>query len=136
MPLTPGEPAPWFKAPTSSNPEFVFDTAAGRFVLMAFLPLDDLQASTAALQTLAHHQRLFDDQQASAFVVVRDPATAATARDLRGLRWFLDLEGAVSRLYGALAADGPQAPLLPLPDPTPPVLNCAPLAHAPDVCAH
>jgi hypothetical protein len=28
MPLKLGEPAPWFTAPTPSNPEFVFDTAA------------------------------------------------------------------------------------------------------------
>ena len=34
MPLMPGEPAPWFKAPTPTNPEFVFDTAAGRHVLL------------------------------------------------------------------------------------------------------
>ena len=38
MPLQPGEPAPWFTAPTPSNPEYVFDTAAGRYVLLVFLP--------------------------------------------------------------------------------------------------
>src|SRR3569623_894538 len=100
MPLALGEPAPWFKATTPSNPEFVFDTAG------------------EALRMLAAQRNAFDDARASAFVVVRDPATAATARDLRGLRWFLDLDGAVSRLYGALAEDGEEHPIWLLLDPT------------------
>ena len=36
LPLILGEAAPWFTAPTPSNPQFVFDTAAGRYVLMLF----------------------------------------------------------------------------------------------------
>jgi peroxiredoxin/predicted 2-oxoglutarate/Fe(II)-dependent dioxygenase YbiX len=118
MPLAPGEPAPWFKAPTPSNPEFVFDTAAGRYVLLVFLPKDDAAAATAALRTVAGHQPRFDDGMLSAFVVVRDPGVAATVRDMRGLRWFLDLDGAVSRLYGALDADGVERPMWLLLDPT------------------
>ena len=39
MALSFGENAPWFTAPSPSNPEFVFDTAAGRYVLMLFLPV-------------------------------------------------------------------------------------------------
>jgi len=105
-PLSLGEPAPWFTAPTPSNPEFVFDTAAGRYVLLAFLPKDDAPAAAKALAALSSHRALLDDEKLSAFVVVRDPATAATATDMRGLRWFLDLDGRVSRLYGALADDG------------------------------
>ena len=66
---------------------------------------------------LAAHRARFDDETLSAFVVARDPATAATAHDMRGLRWFLDLDGAVSRLYGALSADGVEAPIWLLLDP-------------------
>ncbi|MDB5423148.1 MAG: hypothetical protein JWQ29_564 [Phenylobacterium sp.] len=117
MPLSSGEPAPWFTAPTPSNPEFVFDTAAGRFVLLAFLPAADAQAAGAALKMLAAHQALFDDHRLCAFAVLRDPAMAATVHDLRGLRWFLDFEGAVSRLYGALAEDGTEQPFWMLLDP-------------------
>ncbi len=117
MPLQPGEPAPWFTAPTPSNPEYVFDTAAGRYVLMVFLPRDDAPASAAALRSLAAHRALLDDVKLSAFVVVRDPATAATATDMTGLRWFLDLDGAVSRLYGALGKDGSEAPMWLILDP-------------------
>jgi hypothetical protein len=134
MRLTPGEAAPWFKAPTPSNPEFHFDTTAGRYVLLLFLPVET-QARLAALKALAAHQGLFDDVRASAFVVVRDAQTAATARDLRGLRWFLDADGAVSRLYGALDAGGAESCFWLVLDPTLRVLAAAPIAEAEAVFA-
>lgn len=99
MPLNPGEPAPWFTAATASSPEFVFDTVAGRYVLLLFLPVE-AGARGAALQALSEHQRLFDDVKACAFVVVRDAETAASVRDMRGLRWFLDLDFSISRRFG------------------------------------
>jgi peroxiredoxin/predicted 2-oxoglutarate/Fe(II)-dependent dioxygenase YbiX len=130
MPFMPGDPAPWFKAPTPSNPEFVFDTAAGRYVLMAFLPKDDQAAAAAALRALSANQARFDDERLSAFVVTRDSTTAATAGDMRGLRWFLDLDGAVSRLYGVLAEDGAESPMWLLLDPTLRVVGRVQLANA------
>src|SRR3569832_351523 len=111
MPLQPGDSAPWFTAPTPSNPEFVFDTAAGRYVLLVFLSRDDAPANAQALRALAARLAMFDDEKLTAFVVVRDPTTAATATDLRGLRWFLDLDGRVSRLYGALLDDRTEHPM-------------------------
>lgn len=98
--LGPGEPAPWFKAPSASSPEFVFDTAGGRYVLMLFLPVA-AEARKAALTALAAGQRLFDGVRLAAFVFVREAETAAQVRDLRGLRWILDEGREVSRLYGA-----------------------------------
>jgi peroxiredoxin len=129
MPLSPGEPAPWFTAPTPSNPEYVFDTVAGRFVLLAFLPTGDPVVCGAALKVLAENQRLFDDRRISAFVVVRDPAMAAGLRDMRGLRWFLDFQGAVSRLYDAMGEDGAERPFWMLLDPALRVIRHAPLAE-------
>lgn len=130
MPLTIGEPAPWFKAPTPSNPEFVFDTAAGRYVLMVFLPKDDAAMAGEALRVLAANRARFDDRTLSTFTVVRDAGTAGTVQDMRGLRWFLDLEGVVSRRYGALGEDGVEAPLWLLLDPTLRVISQAPLSDA------
>jgi peroxiredoxin len=118
MPLMLGEAAPWFTAPTPSNPEFVFDTAAGRYVLLVFLPKDDGAAAADAMRLLAAHRSRFDDRTLSAFIVVRDPATAATAQDMPGLHWVLDLAGEVSRLYGALRAEGAESPIWLLLDPT------------------
>jgi predicted 2-oxoglutarate/Fe(II)-dependent dioxygenase YbiX/peroxiredoxin len=136
MPIAPGEPAPWFTAPTPSNPEFVFDTVAGRYVLMLFLPKDDAVAAGEALRTLASHRARLDDETLCAFVVVREPATAATATDLRGLRWFLDLDGAVSRLYEALTPEGEERPMWLLLDPTLRVIGRAQLAGAAMIFDH
>jgi hypothetical protein len=104
-PLSPGEPAPWFKAPTPSSPEFVFDSVGGRHVLMLFLPVEPV-ARIAALRALAGRQKLFDPGRLAAFVVVRDRETAAQAKDMRGLRWILDEDLQVSRLYQAVDAAG------------------------------
>lgn len=99
MPLLAGHNAPWFTAPTPSNPEFAFDTTAGRYVVMLFLP-DDPAARLAALRTLAANQRLFDEVKACALVLYRDPAMTAGLRDTRGLRWMLDAGGHITRRYG------------------------------------
>src|SRR3954471_4549277 len=32
--LTPGDPVPWFRAPTATNPDFDFATVAGRYVVL------------------------------------------------------------------------------------------------------
>jgi len=135
MPLKPGEAAPWFRAATPSNPEYHFDTVAGRYVLLLFLPREDGPRG-AALKALAGHHGLFDDVKASAFVVARDPQTLATAKDIRGLRWFLDAEGAVSRLYGALGPEEAEDFHWLLLDPTLRVLGAAPIAAGEQILAH
>jgi predicted 2-oxoglutarate/Fe(II)-dependent dioxygenase YbiX/peroxiredoxin len=134
MPLSPGDAAPWFNARTPSNPEFVFDTAAGRYVLLAFLP-KDAAARRKALQVLTFHNGWFDDVRLSAFAVARDAETAASVRDMRGLRWFLDAEGAISRLFGAEDAAGNDRAHWLLLDPTLRALAWSPI-EAPDHFFH
>jgi predicted 2-oxoglutarate/Fe(II)-dependent dioxygenase YbiX len=130
MPLQTGEPAPWFRGATPSNPEFTFDSVAGRYILLAFLPLADA-ARVVALKALAAHQPLFDDAQLSTFAVVRDPQTAAGARDMLGLRWVLDLDQAVSRQFEP-SGEPPAWLLL---DPTLRVLRSAEIAETADLFA-
>lgn len=122
MSLRPGQPAPWFIAPTPSNPEFVFDSAAGRYVLILLLPADPA-GRVAALKALAAHQGQFDDARASAFVILRDPAAAQGMKDMRGLRWVFDAPGRISDAYGP----EPQWLLL---DPTLRVMATEPIAAA------
>ena len=122
MSLPLGRAAPWFIAPTPSNPEFVFDSAAGRFVLMLFLPTEP-QAQGGAMRVMAAHQGLFDDVRISAFVVLRDPSKVQGARDMRGLRWVFDAAGNISDHYG------PEPHWLLL-DPTLRVLATAPIEDA------
>jgi predicted 2-oxoglutarate/Fe(II)-dependent dioxygenase YbiX len=133
MLLQPGDSAPWFTAPTPSSLEFVFDTAAGRYVLLVFLSKDDAALNAGALRALSAERQLFDDDRMSAFVVVRDKATAATAVDMRGLRWFLDLDGRISRLYGALEDDGADRPQWLILDPGLRVMGRVQLANDPMV---
>lgn len=99
MSLSVGQPAPWFIAPTASSPEFVFDTAAGRYVLLLFAPLEP-EALGPAIGALAAHQGLFDDVRASAFVVLRRPGSVQGVRDMPGLRWVYDGKGHISDRYG------------------------------------
>jgi hypothetical protein len=101
MPLSPGEPAPWFRGSTPSNPEFTFDSVAGRYVLLAFLPLQDAER-LQALQALAAHRPMFDDARLSAFAIVRDAQTLEGAQDMTGLRWVADQGGEITRQF-----DGP-----------------------------
>jgi hypothetical protein len=34
--LMPGDPAPWFNQRSFSNPNYAFDTAAGRYLVLCF----------------------------------------------------------------------------------------------------
>jgi predicted 2-oxoglutarate/Fe(II)-dependent dioxygenase YbiX len=109
-----GEPAPWVTAPTAGSPEFALDTAAGRYILLLFLPPDP-EHRGRTLKALAANQALFDDVRISAFVVMGDPGAVVGARDMRGLRWYHDGDGAIGRRFGAEGADAPAWMLL---DPT------------------
>ena len=126
-PLAVGEFAPWFHAATLNNPNFHFSTIAGRFVLLAFLPPPG-EARDRAMAAFEAHAGLFDDNKLTCFMVLRDAASIAGARDrLPGLRWFLDAEGKLSRIYGALGNDGAEAPFWLLLDPMLRVFARAPM---------
>jgi hypothetical protein len=126
MPLSPGDPAPWFTAATPSNPEFAFDTVAGRYVALLFLPVDP-EIGRHVVRMLAGRQGELREAGVATFVVVRDAQTWEGARDMAGLQWFNDLDGRISRAYGALRADGTEAPHWLVLDPTLRVLAVAPI---------
>jgi peroxiredoxin/predicted 2-oxoglutarate/Fe(II)-dependent dioxygenase YbiX len=106
--LAPGDPAPWFRQRSTSNPSYGFDTVAGRYVVLCFFGSAADPAAQAALRTVQAHRDLLDDTRACFFGVSLDPSDAAAGRvqeSLPGIRFFWDFDGAVSRLYGAIAAD-------------------------------
>jgi predicted 2-oxoglutarate/Fe(II)-dependent dioxygenase YbiX len=116
-PFASGDPAPWFTASTPQSSSFHFSTTVGRYILMGFLPAPG-PAREAAMAIFLRHRGLFDDSKTAAFLVLRDAASIAQARNQPpGLRWFLDAEGAVSRLYGALDESGEDHPYWLLLDP-------------------
>ncbi len=150
----PGEPVPWFHAPTAANPRFAFDSVAGRYVLLAFLGSAAAHPPSAAAWEALRAARgagLLDDDRALAFAVSADPADAATGpgggtprlRDeYPGLRVFRDHGLDLSRLYGAAAPAAPggdprpgYTPFALLLDPMLRVVASAPIARTGDLIA-
>lgn len=106
--LLPGDPAPWFTQRTSGNPTFHFDTAGGRYLVLAFVGTASDPAGAAMLRLVEEHRALFDDDRITFFGVSIDPTDESAGRmkeDLPGVRYFWDFDGAVSRLYGAAPHD-------------------------------
>jgi predicted 2-oxoglutarate/Fe(II)-dependent dioxygenase YbiX/peroxiredoxin len=127
-PLSVGEFAPWFATPAPDQPNFNFNTLAGYYVLLAFLPPAG-PARDRAMAAFQAQSRLFDDARLTCFMVVRDAPSIAAARNRRGQHWFFDADGHVSRLYGALKEDGEDAPFWILLDPMMRVLAKAPMGE-------
>jgi peroxiredoxin len=104
-----GDPAPWFTQSCTSNPQFKFDMAAGRYIVLCFYGTasDEIGRQTlAAVQE--QHRSLFDDDKIALFGVSTDPSdrTEGRAREIiPGIRHFWDFDGMASRLYGALPTD-------------------------------
>ncbi|MBS0362661.1 MAG: 2OG-Fe(II) oxygenase [Proteobacteria bacterium] len=122
--LSVGEQAPWFFAPSPTNPNFNFSTVAGRYLLMGFPPLDSVERS-AVFDLVGRNIDLFSDAKTACFLVMRDPADYAQARNRDGMRFFADFEGKLAQLYGARDADGTERPGWVLIDPSQRVLMTA-----------
>lgn len=103
-----GDPAPWFRQRCTSNPDFAFDTVAGRYVVLGFFGSANDPPGRRALAAVGAHRDLFDDQSACFFGVSQDPGDEREGRvreAMPGLRHFWDFDGAVGRLYGVVPRD-------------------------------
>jgi len=104
-----GDPAPWFRQKSTSNPDFAFDTVAGRYIVLCFYGTGADEIGRGALAAFQEqHRSLFDDDKIALFGVSVDPADLAQGRAkqiLPGIRHFWDFDGKVGRLYGALPHD-------------------------------
>lgn len=100
-----GDPAPTFAIEGVSNPRYVLDTAAGRYLLLAFVKAGP--AVAAAVETLQRQRAAFNDHHASAFIVVVGKDRARTSRQdsVPGLRFLFDTDGAAADLYQAREAE-------------------------------
>jgi predicted 2-oxoglutarate/Fe(II)-dependent dioxygenase YbiX len=101
MALIFGDPAPTFVAAGLSNPRYVFDTAAGRYLLLAIVAAGP--AIERAVAAIARRRAAFDDHHASAYVlIVGEDAQRGQRQDsLPGLRFLFDTEGAAARYDAA-----------------------------------
>ncbi|PZQ62341.1 MAG: peroxiredoxin [Phenylobacterium zucineum] len=104
-PLSPGEFVPMFIAPTRANPKFKFDTVAGRYVLLAFMPRDAgrRERACAAFEAV---RGAFDDITRAAIFLTRDGLDAAAEDRLPGQRWMFDPDGAVGARFPLGDDDG------------------------------
>ena len=103
--LTAGDPAPWFRQRNTSNPNYTFDTAAGRYIVMCFYLTAGDSIGQDALKAVATHRQLFDDNKISFFGISVDPNDESEGRvreSMPGIRLFWDFDHKVCRLYGAL----------------------------------
>lgn len=105
MALSFGDPAPAFTAPGTSNPRYVFDTAAGRYLLLAFVPAGP--AVAVAMATIHRQRRCFDDAHASVFVVIVGEDGERNTREdsLPGVRFLFDPDGVVAGRYQTANAE-------------------------------
>jgi peroxiredoxin len=127
----PGEPVPWFTAPTlQGNEKFVFDSVAGRYVLLLFAGSMTTPAMGQALLHMRGCRDLLDDRRACFFGITIDPEdekAGRIAKIMPGLRWFLDYDSRVSTLFGATDGTGGYTPFWMLVDPMLRVVGTAPL---------
>ncbi len=102
-----GEPAPWFTANCTTNPQFYFDSIAGRRIVLCFFGSAVDPAAGRVLDDFLAAQPVFDDANACFFGVSTDPEDERSGRvreSLPGVRFFWDFDRAVSRLYGAVTS--------------------------------
>jgi peroxiredoxin/predicted 2-oxoglutarate/Fe(II)-dependent dioxygenase YbiX len=113
-----GDPAPWFRQASTSNPDYAFDTVAGRYVVLCFYGTGSDPAGAAALAAFQEqHRSLFDDDKIALFGVSVDPSDLSQNRARQivpGIRHFWDFDGRVGRLYGALPHDASSGSGVPL----------------------
>jgi peroxiredoxin/predicted 2-oxoglutarate/Fe(II)-dependent dioxygenase YbiX len=107
--LTVGEPAPWFVAPTTSQPQFHFHIAAGRYIVLCFFGSAGAERGRRVLSDFLEQRRLFDDENCCFFGVTSDPDDQRHPNvqdQIPGIRFFLDFDRDVSRRYGVIDAAG------------------------------
>src|SRR5687768_18486982 len=80
-PLLPGEPVPWFRAKAiGGSDNYVFDTAAGRYLLLLFFGRATDPGAAEALACVERHRALFDDLAACFFGITDDPGDEEAGR--------------------------------------------------------
>jgi len=103
--LLPGDPAPNFRQRSNANPNYKFDSAAGRYLVLCFFGTSSDGHSRAALEAVKAKPDIFNDRFASFFGVTIDPEDEGQERmadSYPGYRFFLDFDLSVSQKYGAV----------------------------------
>ncbi len=100
-PLSVGEFAPEFFAPTRANPAFHFNTVAGRYVLLGLMPRDRAAEAEAAA-ALDQIRAQLNDRHVCGMMISPQGDFADVPPDVvPGVRWFLDPDRKVAALFGS-----------------------------------
>ena len=103
--LLPGDPAPYFVQRSFANPNYTFDRAAGRYLVLCFFLTGADAHSDAALRAVRGRPDLFDDKKLAFFGVSTDPKDDTEKRvadSYPGYRFLFDFDLKVCSLYGAV----------------------------------
>lgn len=104
--LEPGDTAPHFKQRTRDNPRFVFDSAAGRWLVLGLFGFASSEIGKAATAHLSRLSQKVGLDQVALFGVTTDPEDETRLQDrLPTMRYFRDSDLTVSRLYGSAPLD-------------------------------
>ncbi|HMO16178.1 MAG TPA: redoxin domain-containing protein [Pirellulaceae bacterium] len=98
-----GEPAPYFECRSPVNPNFHFDTVAGRYLVLCFYGSSLTPIARETLNAFLSVGHRFDDVDRAFFAVSTDEGDEAEARvreHLPGLHLLWDFDQRVSRLFG------------------------------------
>jgi peroxiredoxin len=100
-----GEPAPWFVCRSPTNPQFHFDSIAGRYVVLCFFGSAADPISHRVLDKVMSCRHVFDDVNACFFGVSIDPEDETKRRVesvIPGIRFLWDFDRSISRLFGVI----------------------------------
>ncbi|MDS1347546.1 2OG-Fe(II) oxygenase [Planktothrix agardhii] len=108
MPISVGEPAPWFTAESTTNPKYHFQSVAGRYVFLSFIKSARDPAGRRVLEDLATYRTVFNDEFCCFFGVSIDPDDQQTSRlkeQIPGIRFFWDFDLNISEKFGVIEGD-------------------------------
>lgn len=101
----PGDPVPSFFVRGFSNPNYSFDSVAGRYVVMTFIGGTRLPGMAAFVEQLFQNAKPFDDDFASAFIVSHDRQDEIDGRlheRYPGVRVFWDDDRKLAAMFGCI----------------------------------
>lgn len=106
--ILPGDPAPGFSQKSPENPRYVFDSAAGRYLVLCFFGTSEDEHSRAAIEAVLQRADIFDDNRACFFGVTNDAEDETGRRVVNkvpGFRYFFDADLTVAKLYGIVPTE-------------------------------
>jgi peroxiredoxin/predicted 2-oxoglutarate/Fe(II)-dependent dioxygenase YbiX len=105
--LTTGDPAPWFTLPSTSNPNYHFDTVGGYRVILFFFGSTKVEAVNQAVQSFCQMQPALTAAQIPFFGISIDPddrGLEALISSATFCKFLWDFEQTVSRQYGVCSS--------------------------------